>query len=401
MRSKTRRGSPEDELLIALVRGDPLRDLYPACDVGKLRESASRHLLSATLASELLAQGIGSGDSPRWAAAALLSSERDAALYAASLSRIRTLFASKGLPTIVLKGISLALGEPRDTGDIDLLLPEPALVGAIGLLESAGYAYVGGSRNLRIRASEDGNWLELMKWANQFEFQDPETGALIELHIAFFERERAYALDFSALDAAMEDIIGACRPDPGSGCLFLSMEDRVLLLALHASVKRAPYNHAFVLRHIRDFDRLMAIGFDWNVLIERAERRLVLPHLSFLVGAYRKFLGGEIPGTAVDRIESALTGPERALVRLHLGCVKDLHRRFYFSALLYRYLLPFVLPSTRAAKAKSLLIFPLLFPEPWRLAINYGLPPTAPIRFLLYVLEPFRWVMLIVKNGRR
>ena len=240
-----------------------------------------------------------------------------------------------------------------------------------------------------------------MKWSNQFEFQDLETGALIELHTAFFEKARVYAVDLSALNGAMGDIVSSCVLDQDTGCLFLSIEDRVLLLALHASMKRAPYRRDFVLRHVSDLDNLMCAGFDWNVLIERAKRCRVLPHLHFLICLYRLFMDEKMPAIVVDTIESALSAPEKRLIRLHLRCIKDLCGKSYGHAFLYRFFLPFVLPSTRAAKLSSLLIAPLLFPESWRLAEIYGLPPTSICRFFLYVLEPFRWVILILKNSGR
>ena len=128
MRGKKRRWGAEGRLLVAMVRGEPLDVIYPQCRAEKVRELASRHLLSSPLASEILRQGIKSGDSLHWAAATILSSERDAALYDKSLRRIRALLSANGIPIILLKGKSLAFGKPRDMGDIDLLVPEAALL---------------------------------------------------------------------------------------------------------------------------------------------------------------------------------------------------------------------------------------------------------------------------------
>jgi hypothetical protein len=362
---------------------------------------AARHLLSAPLSSEILRQGIRIGNSLRWAAAAVLSSERDTALYCVSLEKIRVLFSGKGIPTIVLKGASLAFGYPRDVGDIDLLLPEARLLEAIDLAEGAGYAYVGYLRNMRIKPSEKRNWPELMKWANQFEFQDMETGALIELHTTFFEKDRVYAEDLSELNRSIALIIDSCVADPRTECMFLSLEDRVLLLALHASMKRAPYRRDFVLRHIADFSRLFEAGFEWKRLIDRARRFRILPHLYFLVLAFNSFIGGKIPAESMDEIEASLLPAQRALARLHFSCISDLRRGSYCRAFLYRLLLPFVLPSTKAAKVKSILLVPLLLPESWRLEEIYSLRPKARFNFLFYLLEPFRWCILLVKNRKR
>jgi hypothetical protein len=401
MGSKKRRWRAEERLLVALVRGEPLGDFFLSCRPAAVRELASRHLLTALLASEILRQGIKAGDSLHWAAATLLSYEREAALYDQSLRRIRTLLSANGIPTIVLKGKSLAFGKPRDIGDIDLLVPEAALIGAIGLVEAEGYAYVGYLRNKRIKPRENRNWRELMKWANQFEFQDPETGALLELHTTFFEKDRVYAEDLSALNVSMGSILDSCRPDPGTGCLFLSMEDRVLLLALQADIKRAPYRHNFVLRHVSDFDGLLEAGFDWRTLMERAKRYRILPHVYSLICLYRLFFDAKIPAPVFDAIRSALRPSEIGLVRLQLRCLRDLRGGSYGAALIYRFFIPFVLPSTNAARIKSLLIAPLLFPQSWRLAEIYGVSPTAKSRFFLYALEPFRWVALLLKKTGR
>jgi hypothetical protein len=174
-----------------------------------------------------------------------------------------------------------------------------------------------------------------------------------------------------------------------------------LLLALHASIKRAPYRRDFILRHVSDLDNLINSGFDWSALIERAKHCRVLPHLYFLIGLYRLFIDAKIPVIVVETIESGLSAPEKSLTLLHLSCVKGLRGKSYGRAFLYKLFLPFVLPSTRAAKLKSVFVAPLLFPESWRLAEIYGLPPTSICRFPLYVLEPFRWVILMLKKSGR
>lgn len=393
--------SGEELVLLSLLRGERIAGLLSSCDARSLRALAARHKLGARLASEIAAEGIEAGDWAHWAAAILLSAERDLSLYERGLERVRSILAPHGLPAVVIKGASLSLGSLRDVGDIDLLLPEAAMPEAIDLLESAGYSYVGKDRNRRIRLREPGDWAALSSWANQYELRDPETGALVELHARFFERGRVYAEALDALDREMEAIRAACVPDPSSGCLFLSLEDRAILLALHASIRSAPQRHAFILRHLDDFGRLVAAGLDWPLLVERARRFAVLPHLYFLCLLYRRLVGGSLPESALRSIADILAPSELWLERLHLRCLKDLSRLAYGSSLLYRYVLPFVLPCRRGSRIKSLLVLPLLFPEPWRIEQLYGLPRDSRVSFLLYPFEPLRWCRLLIENKRR
>jgi hypothetical protein len=394
----------EDRLLVALLRRESLAGILASCSLDEVKRTAARHLMTAPLAQAILDEGAGAGTGGflHWAAGALLSAERDKGLYDSCLRRAGSILAAKGLPAIVLKGRSLAFGRPRDVGDLDLLLPEGRLLEAIAALEAEGYSYVGGLRNMRIRQGEDGNWPALMRWSNQFEFLDSRTRGLVELHSGFFEKSRVYAEDLSALEGAMGDILASCVADPESGCLFLSKEDRLLLLALHASLKRSPDRRDFILRHVDDFRRLLEAGIDWEALAARARACRALPQLHFLmrVSALLIDLGPDADAAAAE-IGASLRGSEKVLVGLQLRCLKDLRRKSYGAAFLYRLIAPFVLPSSASAKLKSALILPLLFPAPWRLAEIYGLPPRSKAKYLFYLLEPFRWCIVLLKNCRR
>ncbi len=393
--------TPEEIILVRLVRGEDIGPVLDSCDPEELTRRALHHKVLAPLASRVWEED-GSGPAwRRWAASALMAAERDGRLYARALRRTSALLESQGVPFALLKGASLALGRPRDTGDLDLLLPQDYLSVSIAALEGAGYRYRGFERNPRIRRSEYRDWESLSRWSNQFEFSEPETGTLVELHTAFFETARVYAEDLAPLRAAMGDFLARSVPDGKTGCRFLATEDRALLLALHAGLKRSPANRSFVLRHLLDLRSLAGAGLDWELLRKRSIRYGAAHHLLLLLLLDESVAGSCAPSGYLETLEASLKASAVRLVRLHLSCLRGLDSYSQGRVFAYKFAEPFILRGTPAARLKSLLVFPVLLPTPYELAHIYGLPGRFPLTFLFYLLEPFRWTLRLARKAYR
>ena len=396
-----KRGKHEERLLRRLLRWEPLAPALRCCGTEEVSRLAVSHKVLSPLAHRVLEEGQADTAWRLWAAAATLAAERDARLVSKALRKTVDILEAAGISPIVLKGFSLANGRPRDAGDVDLLIPEASLSSAIEALEKAGYFYRGFERNMHIRRSEYRNWRMLSRWSIQFEFEEPDTGALVELHTAFFETARVYSEDLGALRRSIGEFAAASVVDGGTGYRVLSPEDRVLLLALHAGLKRSPDNRDFVARHILDLQAMMDMGLDWERLRLRADRFGVTHHLLFLLWLSEALAGPGIPRLYLERIKASLPPRVVRLEELHLRCLKGLDSYDRCAILAYKFMSPFVLHGTTGARVRSLLILPLLFPPPYELERIYGLPPRSRWTCFLYLLEPLRGLYRLSRKTAR
>lgn len=388
MGRKSWQPDPVERVLLGLVRGELDRQALAACDPETLTLRARHHKVLAPLAA-LVAGGAAPPDGwSLWAARVSLSSESDLRQMLAALTKTSGLLASAGISSVVLKGPSLVLGRPRDIGDADLLLRPGDIRRAIGVLEDQGYTYQGFDRNLHIRRREFRDWDRLLVWSNQFEFTEPSTGTLVELHSALFEAGRVYA-----------ERLGAFQGDPApfldravtEGSLrFLSLEDRVVLLALHGALKRSPSFRSFILRHLLDLGALAAAGPDWDEVLRRSRELGCLHHLYFLMLLGRRFRPEPLFSRLAADLEGRLSARVVRLVRLHAEALRGLDSYDGLSLFRYRLRAPFVLRGTWGARLQSALVLPLVFLPPPELARHYGVPGRSPWLRLLYLLEPLR-----------
>ncbi len=356
-------------------------------------------MVLSPLAARVERDAGASGEWRRWAAAVALSSERDERLYAKAAAKTIGLLEPRGIAPIVIKGASLALGRPRDTGDIDLLIPEGSLIDAIGELEASGYAYRGFDRNAYIRRREYRDWKSLSRWSVQFEFQEPETGALVELHTAFFETARIYDGDLSALRRSMGEFIAASEVDEATGYRLLALEDRALLLALHTSLKYSPDRQSFALRSLMDLRTLAEAGLDWDRLRARCIRFGLAYNLAQLFRLYETLAVPCSPPRFVEGIESLLPRRLVRLTRMQIRCLRSLESYDTVATFAYQLISPFLLHSTPGARLRSLLVIPLLVPRRHKIASIYGLPARSPVVVLCYLLEPLRWSFRLARKA--
>jgi hypothetical protein len=392
--------TPEAAALARFVRGEPIGSALGSCGREELRRLAVSHLVLAPLAERI---GAEEGIEPRWrrwSALVSLAARNDALRCERGRARTIGILLSRGISAITIKGPSLSFGQPRDEGDVDLLIPAESLEEAISALESEGYSYCGFDRNFFIKPSENRDWKRLSRWSVQYEFIEPRSGTLVEIHIALFDTARIYDLDMSRLRAAVPEFAAASVMDPATGLRFLSLEDRALLLAVHAWIKRSPSNLGFVLRHILDLKALSANGLDWERTVDRAFRYKIAPHLLLLLRLSGSIAGFRPPAGIVERIEAGIPRRVAALVGLHLNCMVTLTRTSREYRFAYRFLSPFVLRGTTRARVRALLVIPLLVPRTYELATAYGLPRRTRWAFLLYAVEPLRLALRLARKAR-
>jgi hypothetical protein len=391
----------EELVLSQFVRGQNLSNELAYCSEARLTSEAINHKILYPLASYLFSTE-GIGDSWRlWALKRILISERDEALCAQATQKTICILESKNISPVLIKGASLGFGKPRDAGDVDLLIRESSLIEAIACLEAMGYLYRGFERNIHIRHREHRNWKNLLKWSNQFEFTEPESGVLVELHTSLFETGRIYEERLSDLRANIGYFFSSAIVDTKTGYTFLSIEDRVLLLALHCGLKRSPSRKCFILRHVLDFRNLLEIGFDWELLEKRAFFFNVAHHVLFLLYLYDSFALDVSVRSYMHRFESRISWVMVKLQNLHKSCLIDVGSYNRNAILAYRIVGPFIYHGTFMARIRSLLIFPLLFPEPYALAEVYGLPNRSRLVYLCYLIEPLRMLYRVAVKVMR
>ncbi len=382
--------TPEERVLVRIVRMEPVGSTLPYCKPDDLLLLASEQKVLLSLASRINDEEAADPYWRSWAAKTSLGAEGEAQACTKARSKTIGLLESAGICPIVLKGASLSLGSRRDSGDIDILIPEASLLNAISALETAGYQYQGFARNQYIKKTEYRDWKRLARWSVQFEFSEPESGILFELHTAFFETARVYDEDFSPLRAAIDEFAAASVVDPGTGLRFLALEDRAILLALHVGVKRSPSKRSFNLRHLLDLRTLIDAGLDWSMVERRAFRYGVAHHVLLLLRLHEMVTGSRELEPVAERVAARLPRRFANLVRLHTACLIGIGKYSKAACFTYRLISPFIVKSRPIARIKAVLILPLVIPEPHELRMIHGLPPRTNWVYPLYLLEPLR-----------
>ena len=390
--------SEEDRVLAMFVRGQEFGKNLSACSEAKLSHEAINHKILYPLSFSLVSMDSVEASWRRWAVKNILVSEHDATLCAEATKKTLVILETVNIYPVVIKGASLAFGNPRDAGDVDLLIHESCLLEVIRCLESKGYLYRGFERNIHIRPCEHRNWKRLLRWANQFEFTEPDTGVLVEVHTSFFETGRLYEEKLAGLRSSIKEFLSSAVLDEKTNFKFLSLEDRVLLLAMHCGLKRSPSRKSFILRQLLDFRSLMEHGFDWDRLEARAFHFKVAQHVLILLRFYEVWVGDTTLQHYIIRYESRLPWLMVKLQNIHSRCLTPDGSYDSLAILAYRILAPYISKGTFSAKIKSLLVFPLFFPEPYEIAEMYGLSVRSRMVFLCYLIEPLRIVFRLVSK---
>ncbi len=388
----------EVKLLLALLRGEALLPELLRCEPDVLTRLSVKHRIRSILAESISSLSEAPFAWVKWATFNGMTAEQDRKLWARAAKKTIALIVETSVCPTLLKGESLALGNPRDMGDVDLLIPEGQLISTIQLLESNGYAYVGFERNMFIKNCEYRNWDRLLKWSNQFEFREPETGVLIELHTSFFETARVYDEKLTGLRYALNDFTASSILDPVSECRYLCAEDRLILLALHGTLKRSPVRKDFILRHLFDLRNLVSAGIDWCALETRAVKFGLIYYLAAFLRLNDLFSQPCSPPGFIERLESHLVPRQLWLLGRLLACIKDIDVYDRFAIFQYRLVAPFILQGSVRAKIRSILLFPLFMQPTYKLARLYGLPQRSVFAVLLYALEPLRYLIRLIRK---
>lgn len=412
MRCNSETWTDEEKTLIRLVRGEPLLPPLAACRLDALHSLALKHKVLSPLAARVLEEPAVAAATRWWAASVAVAAERDRERCRRAAARTIALLETADIPAVLLKGASLAFGRPRDWGDVDLLIPADRLAAAIEAVEGAGYAYKGYDRNGYMRSGEYRAWEKLARWSVQYEFAEPETGTLVELHTAFFETERCYPEELRPFRARIDVFFRRAVVDDTANFRCLDLADRALLLVLHAGLKRTPVKGEFILRHLLDLRALNDAGLDWDQVEERAAA-YGFPHHLAAVGRLANALLGDssygdasqgangpqlVPTAVLERAEARLKPAAAVAVGLYLDSFKDLRNHRKGASFAYRWLAPFAFRGTARARLESILVLPLLFPKPFRMTEIYRLPWRSPIAYLLYPVEPLRWLALFFRK---
>lgn len=333
---------------------------------------------------------------------ALLINDRDQKVSKKKLSELLPRFKEEEIPILLLKGLSLTGTIPRDMGDMDLLIKPEDLKRSISILETAGFRYTGGERGYHKRKGEAGNWDRLLPWSNQFEFLHDKSGLLIELHIDFFHRYRLYRFNLDPLLDRINLFWERAAFSQDLGCQTLSVEDRLLLLSIHNSIKRTAVRKNFAFRNIIDIKNILDIEkVNWDRLLESAIETETLVFLIYSLEMFEMFFPGIIPASLIKKGNVKLSGRKRLLKSLMHHCYVDLDTSNHFYMILSDFWLPFAMRSRLRHKVSSLCILPVIFPDPHRLRIVYGLPKGSPLVVITYFLEPFRWLKYLLKKGMK
>lgn len=176
---------PEFQALVDVCLADPPRDLGASLDFGKLVALAERHRVQGLVAEALVRLPAGKipADIAAWAAAEKRNLAIAYLTRMAELSRLVGLFSAHGIPTIALKGNTLAQAlyaphpELRQSIDIDLIVAPERVADAERVVIAAGYV-----RDLPLPSVPPSADSMARYICNAYEYAHPELGQRVELH---------------------------------------------------------------------------------------------------------------------------------------------------------------------------------------------------------------------------
>jgi Uncharacterised nucleotidyltransferase len=279
---------------------------------------------------------------------------------AEELARVLHLLGGAGIPTIPLKGVTLAESLYRDPtlrvcADLDILIPRRAVAQATGLLLAEGYESAFGERLVADLYPPGGIEYALVRWERGFLHRlEPHWGLLAGPWVD---------------KAALEDLWAEARPQTflGVGAYALSPEWAVLFLVAHAA------RHGWQgLKWLVDIHELCCRGgIDWPKLGAKAKRLGWEDMLRLTLSVSRTLFSTPIPEEFwLPQLPSQLklfpTNPSLDPWQSALFLLRLLKR-----------------PSDKLRYLIQMLLIPT--PAEWRLC---RLPP--PISCLYYPMRPLR-----------
>jgi len=331
----------------------------------------------------------------------LIKTSLDNRAFKAELTCIKDALDANGIESILMKGPSLDFSQLRTIGDLDILVRKEKLLQAVNVLGEIDYMYAGDTLNRFLTSKEKKDISLQLSWNNQFQMISSRSELLVELHINLFEKERAYAVD---LDELLDniDIFWEHRCyNEKLGCYTFIPEHALLLACIHNAVKRCPANNTFIMRNIIDIDSLIEHGIDWDSFVETS---VILDTAHFVYFSLLLTVGlidTDVPEDVLNELRSYCSGWQLFLTVIHLKSFHSLESNSMFYSTVYKVLNPFVNGKRWRDRIKWLFLIPVLFPPRRRMERRFNLKKDSPLVYAAYLLNPFRWVYLIVKNATR
>jgi hypothetical protein len=402
--------TPDDRLILALCGRTATSDVIgkrlgdPGLDWPRIIETVRAHRVAPLFLSRALSQVLPhetrdaiSEDGRREVAEAV----HDSLVFRGELERIVPALASRGIPCILIKGLSLNPSFLRSAGDIDLLVPRERLIDAMdAILGIPGYCYSespswGNGRAWRRHAtlspSLGARIAAQARTIHEFHMYHPDRGVLVELHVSLFTRagrreDRPWGA--AAGEKVIRRIWEEARPGPVPGCMAPRPEHSLLITCLHAALKRSPSGHLFRLSLLVDIDTLTASGIRWDEFMLECRELGVCPYASFSLRMARRLLGTPVPSAVLAGLSRECTPLQLTLTRFHLRCARSLNGSGTLYPILYRWLEPWAFGGTRRDRLRWLFLLPLWVPTRGQMAASLGIDEGSPRLALGYLLTP-------------
>ena len=336
----------------------------------------------------------------------------------AELRRIRGALEREGIEFILLKGLSLDFSELRTMKDLDILVREDRYIEAIRALGTIDYEFVGQYRTALMKRGETrmllaaigspvldeekrGQVLSALRWNNHYPVFSAKTNLLVEIHSNLFESRRLYT---EQIDGVLENVALFWREkryDSTLDCYTLSNEHALLLMGVHLAIKRSPANNMFVLKLACDIDGLIRRGIRWEHFIEAVSKMRVEPFILYALLQTQQLLATPLAGGWLRRLEKRCTKAQLLLIRIHLKCLRSLDSYRLVYSKVYTICKAFVFESRPEQRLRWIFLIPILFPSKRRMAAIFNIREDSPFLYLTYLINPFRWIVLIVRSTLR
>jgi len=320
-------------------------------------------------------------------------------IYLMELNAVKEKFIRSNIEFVLLKGLTINYKGCRDIGDLDILIKEQDLLKASELLNQLNYHYTKISRKQILSKKELIDISNQLHWNNEFGFYNNNNKLLIELHTNLFQKKYIYIENIEILINKIEQIWENKIFDENLKCNSLSNEYLLLLLCMHASIKRTLYNDRFALRGIIDIKNTVSKKINWNHFKEIVVSMKVTPYIYFALQLTDQFLSLEDIKDVILFFKKQLTKKELFIIKIHNKCFYNLDKASITYTNIYKFLLPFILGRrTFFDIIKTILLIRFIFPYKSRMEEIYKINRNSPFIYLTYLINPFRWIYLILKR---
>jgi hypothetical protein len=172
-------------------------------------------------------------------------------------------------------------------------------------------------------------------------------------------------------------------------------------MCLHAALKRSPATNHFRLGLLVDIDVLITSGIQWDAFVQDCRELRLVPFAYFSLLLARRLIGAPVPTKVLQALRTSCTPPQLALTRLHLRCVASLESSSVFYSVVCRAVSPWALEAPWRDRIKGALLVHFWLPPRERMASLLGVEPGSPLVLVSYLLNPLRWLALLVAAALR